>query len=63
MIRTKPKRTSLLSSNNNNIIVCVCKGDLNGDKTTVEIAVGAPGDDTVYPDAGAVYIISLNSCK
>jgi hypothetical protein len=38
-------------------------GDLDGDKATVEIAVGAPGDDTYVNDAGAVYIISLDKCK
>jgi hypothetical protein len=38
-------------------------GDINGNPDTVEVAVGAPGDDTYAEDAGAVYILGLDVCE
>jgi hypothetical protein len=36
-------------------------GELNNDPSTVEVAVGAPGDNTHKWDAGAVYLLSMDA--
>ena len=41
------------------VVVLSQMGDVNHDFSTMEIAVGAPGDHTYMHGAGAVYIISL----